>query len=294
MKISNIIILFFLITGCHLSNDCSDLDINEKILKHLTIKAELSYSDGAFVIPYGGYLYNPNTVNTIGNFSIYLIPKEYKLNLDIEQYENYINNINKLSTIIKNFEIYIFLIPKKYLVLTPEGYYPNEKHIECFYKYDENQKKIKWVKSKKLNLSNKNYQYDIFWSERIVKKRVKAYRLSSINKIKNLAINSNWHGHYRYLTDEGHTAGGSWTGVYHDFHISKDSVICRQEGYMAYNKIWYLAQENKDTLELYRYKELNSGTFYKNVKKSLLYWNKSSLYLKEGEEHIKLEKMDKN
>ncbi|MCV6631149.1 MAG: DUF5991 domain-containing protein [Flavobacteriaceae bacterium] len=144
-----------------------------------------------------------------------------------------------------------------------------------------------------------NEKFNINQLLKITKKEDKgclfAENLLKLEQNGKLKVSDNWQGHYRYLTDEGHTAGGSWTGVYHDFYISKDSVICRQEGYMAYNKIWYLAQENKDTLELYRYKELNSGTFYKQVKKSLLYWNKGSLYLKEGKEHIKLEKRgDKN
>lgn len=173
----------------------------------------------------------------------------------------------------------------------------------CYY-YDDNANRYIYLKKKvdtvwhflERSKMKNNIQEIINKETRRIINRIKNENEIFFKKLLKEAKNfsKNWHGHYRYLTDEGHTAGGSWTGVYHDFYISKDSVICRQEGYMAYNKIWYLAQENKDTLELYRYKELNSGTFYKNVKKSLLYWNKGCLYLKEGEEHIKLEKMDKN
>lgn len=112
-----------------------------------------SYSDSFFVTADNGCIYKLDEKNDLGNIIIYLIPKETKsiqLN-EIGDYEEDVNNLN-ITNLKKEFRIYLYIIPKEYLIKTPEGYYQKKKYVKKLFTFNDSSKEWDFLESK--NISN--------------------------------------------------------------------------------------------------------------------------------------------
>lgn len=121
---------------------------------------DYSYMDGYFTIADYGCIYQPNTINKLGNAEVYLVPKkELKENLDIEKEESKIGKMS-IGDLKKSYDIYILIIDKKYLahnVNMDVPYYPNYPYEQAIYKYEDGRYKNTTI----LNISNeKDSQYN--------------------------------------------------------------------------------------------------------------------------------------
>ncbi|MEO8236651.1 MAG: hypothetical protein ABI576_00985 [Flavobacterium sp.] len=113
-------------------------DYSNEALDDLLKCGDYSYMDGYFTIADYGCIYQPSTINKLGNAEVYLVPKkELKENLDIEKEESKIGKMN-INDLKKFFDVYILIIDKKYLthnVNMDVAYYPNYPYKQIIYKY---------------------------------------------------------------------------------------------------------------------------------------------------------------
>jgi len=136
-------IIFFTTTSCKKNNKTKKSNTNtthnlkENIKPYnfdLILKCGYySYNDNFFVTADHGCIYKQDEKNNFGNIVIYLIAKEIKsvpLN-KIEGYEQYVNNL-EINQLKKEFDIYIYLISKEYLIKTPEGYYQKKDMLRSY------------------------------------------------------------------------------------------------------------------------------------------------------------------
>ncbi|PKB18729.1 hypothetical protein [Flavobacterium sp. 5] len=153
MKSIKLLSFFLLFISCK-DNNTKSLEIKEKevaknvaniksvdaneALDNLLKCGDYSYIDGYFTIADFGCIYQPKGINKFGNAEVYLIPKkELKENFDVEKEENNIGRMN-ISSLKKFYDIYIFIIDKKYLTHNPNmdvPYYPSYPYKQTIYKY---------------------------------------------------------------------------------------------------------------------------------------------------------------
>lgn len=119
-----------------------------------------TYGEGFFITADHGCVYNPQENNSFGNIIIFLIPKHKNEKSDID-YEEYVNTL-EASTLKKDFEIYLYIIPYKYLSETPEGYYQNRHHLYEVYKFNRTDNSWKLLRSKFVNtLQERQSEFNI-------------------------------------------------------------------------------------------------------------------------------------
>lgn len=123
-----VIILFFI--NCK-ENDCKVLSNGEvggsqkkitsetlysnEVFNKMIKCGDYSYVDGYFTVPDYGCIYDPSGSNNLGNIELYLLPKKkLNYNFNVEKEENKVNAMN-IVELKKNYNIYLFLIDKKYL-----------------------------------------------------------------------------------------------------------------------------------------------------------------------------------
>ncbi len=123
--------------------------------------------------------------------------------------------------------------------------------------------------------------------QKVIQKKIKPL-------ISNQSISKKWQGNYHYLDEEGHTAGGDWTGHYTEYRITQDTVHLTTSGRMSGREDYYLAEEKGDTLLLYRYQMLwGDKDLYKTVEEEKLYKKGDTYYfLVKGEEKKGVKKSD--
>ncbi|EJL62012.1 hypothetical protein [Flavobacterium sp. CF136] len=138
----------------------NEIPYSEKSIDNLLKCGDYSYIDGCFTIADYGCIYQPNTINKLGNAEVYLVPKkELKENLDVEKEESKIGKMS-IGDLKKFYDIYILIIDKKYLVHNINmdvPYYPNYPYKQAIYKYEDGIYKNTVI----LNISNeKDSQYN--------------------------------------------------------------------------------------------------------------------------------------
>lgn len=141
---------------------------SEKLLDDLLKCGDYSFMDGYFTVPDYGCIYQPPTVNTLGNVEIYLLPKKKLIaENDIENEEGLVAkmSINKLKV---NYDVYILVIDKKYLThndKTDVPYFPHFPYKQLIYKWTDGL----WKNIAILNINDKNdSQYKKWKSEFLI------------------------------------------------------------------------------------------------------------------------------
>jgi hypothetical protein len=182
MKTLKNILFFILISfllGCKKGEEQKLPSYNEKSIEeqknnfdNILKEGDYSWNDGYFITADYGIVYNPKGNNPFGNIILYLIPKN-KFDIKDEEIEEKNQMINSLSieNIKKEFNIYLFLIDKKYLQYLPNGdssYEAKENYTENLYTY-ENQK---WILLDSLNVKNQNEQE---WRENFINRQIKIH-----------------------------------------------------------------------------------------------------------------------
>jgi hypothetical protein len=203
MKLIKLLALLLLFTSCKGNNDSETLkteekntatnivvnetDYSDESLDNLLKCGDYSYMDGYFTIPDYGCIYESNKTNKLGNVEIYLIPKE-KLNLnvdsDIEKEENKINKMG-INNLKKSYDIYVFLIDKKYLkhnVNMDVPYYPNYPYKQIIFKNINGL----WKNTTTLNIDNENDSQYKDWKEKFLNNS------NQISKDKNIELKGDY------------------------------------------------------------------------------------------------------
>jgi hypothetical protein len=193
MKFNKIFILvFFLLICCkNKEKDTVDLIINKEIKESNNFDSILKcgyFSDNGsyFVTADKGCIYNEESDNVFGNLIIYLIANDNK-----KHSEDYVNKL-KTSTLKEEFSIYIYVIPKEYLVDTPEGLYQKEKYIEKLYTFNKDTKKWEIIDLIEINNIEENLK-EQNWRENFINNCIdKNAVLGSIEKSNDFELNGNY------------------------------------------------------------------------------------------------------
>lgn len=169
-KISILILFIIFFEGCKKEQE------NNSILAETTTDNEISFdevlkcseyifSEGYYVTPDYGCIYNPKGDSKFGNVIIYLIPK----NKSISQ-----QDVNSLSEddIKKQFNIVVYLIRKEFLNYNPDSdpvYYQKDKYNEEVYIYE----KEKWIMADSIQIKNSSQnEKEQIWREAFLNKMV--------------------------------------------------------------------------------------------------------------------------
>lgn len=168
IKIFIIILSQFLLISCQKQENIirSTNDIKNPINFDIFLKCnDYSLGDFYYYTPDYGCIYNPQSGNTSGNISIYLIPNSQEITNAYTE-----KTINKLSIdeIKKQFDILLFLVPLKDLNHNEKAdpnYYPKEKFTEYLYKYESKNKNWKLILDKQFNSSEEEQT----WKNNILK-----------------------------------------------------------------------------------------------------------------------------
>lgn len=179
-----------------------------------------SYNDNFFVTADSGCIYKQYDNNDLGNVSIYLIPKVTN-NIRFKEMEDYEENVNSMNiaNLKKEFRIYIYIIPKEYLVQTPEGYYQKKEYIKYLYTFNDESREWDILKSKNIN-DIKEEQEDIKEISLFIDKEIQK---NNKNSLLNSNIN-NWKGIYVFsLKDLEHM--GEKHSIEYSFIIDNNSKI---------------------------------------------------------------------
>jgi hypothetical protein len=168
MKTTLKIILFILLMSCEenkaessvadskeiVGNVNSDtLKYTDQLLDSTLLCGDYSYMHGYFAVPYNGCIYQPNSINKIGNVQIYLIPKRKINENNIENEENLLNTLS-IDELKNNYNIYVFSIDKKFLIHDETReviYYAKSPYKQVVYNYSNG-----WKQIKILNIENGN------------------------------------------------------------------------------------------------------------------------------------------
>jgi hypothetical protein len=203
MKLIKLLALLLLFTSCKDNNDSGTLkteekntatnivvnetDYSDESLDNLLKCGEYSYMDGYFTIPDYGCIYESNKTNKLGNVEIYVIPKE-KLNLnvdsDIEKEEKNINKMD-INNLKKSYDIYIFIIDKKYLmhnVNMDVPYYPNYPYKQIIFKNTNGL----WKNTTTLNINNEDDTQYKDWKDKFLNNS------NEISKDKNIELKGDY------------------------------------------------------------------------------------------------------
>jgi hypothetical protein len=133
----------------------SENDYSEKSLDNLLKCGDYSYMDGYFTVPDYGCIYQPNAINTLGNAEIYLVPKKRASEeFDVEKEENKISKMS-INNFKENFDIYIIIIDKKYLIHNDKmdvPYYPKYPYKQAIFKWKDGA----WGKITTLSINKEN------------------------------------------------------------------------------------------------------------------------------------------
>ncbi|MXO05616.1 hypothetical protein [Flavobacterium sp. HBTb2-11-1] len=132
------------------SNYYSDADF-DNLLKC----GDYSFMDGYFTVPDYGCIYQPPTVNILGNVEIYLLPKKKLITeSDIEKEEDLIAKMS-INNLKMNYDVYILVIDKKYLTHNDKmdvPYFPHFPYKQLIYKWTDGL----WKNIATLNIKDKN------------------------------------------------------------------------------------------------------------------------------------------
>lgn len=194
------------------------------------------FRENYFVTADNGCVYNENS-NTFGNAVIFLVPKN-ELNKEITENINvYISKLNA-KEIEDIFKIFVSIIPKKFLVNTPEGYYQKDQYIRNFYTYNENNDQWVVIDTKEIK-SKQEEQKDFTFIESFIQKNI-----SQNNDTK---VNREWIGDFQF-DFEGSKMEDDFEGNI-VFHITKEKVYLTQNSTSFNSETGKITQKvNKDNI----------------------------------------------
>lgn len=158
--------------------------------------SDYSYNDNYFYTADYGCIYAPNGTNNIGNIIVYLIPKNKRILYNETETNIETQRINGLSNekLKEEFDIYIFLISKEYLVHNDVGdpiYYQKNNYKEQLYTYKNN----KWELVDYIDINeDDDIEKEQKWRERIIENYAKS-QISITNNIQTFRIPKGYYIH---------------------------------------------------------------------------------------------------
>ncbi|WP_165749834.1 DUF5991 domain-containing protein [Cellulophaga sp. Z1A5H] len=192
---------------------------------------------------------------------------------------------NKLKT-RNNFHMVAFLTMKKDIGMAEESgevnyykQYPSNSKIYLF-----NEEKNSWIFIKDVMCES--------FSEEENKKTLLIYEIIGNNlqdKLLNEKKNQNtskWSGTYSWEYNEGRNVAGDYTGSYYELKISEDSTSFTGMGYQTEFKYLCLNSAKKDTLYIYKYKDLVTNKNEIDIFPLIMYKKGDKMFL--NSEEIKL------
>jgi len=137
--------------------------------------SDYSYNDNYFVTADYGCVYNPKEKNIFGNIIVYLFSKE-KLEITDEEINVETKKVNDLSIneYKRNYNIFIYLIPKEFLNYSSNGdpmYYQKESYKEELYTFDAKIKKWILLDCIKINNSLED-KFEQNWRDSLIRKQL--------------------------------------------------------------------------------------------------------------------------
>lgn len=247
-------------------NEISNLNF-DKILKINEYVYNTSDYGGFFTTSYdNGIYYDPKRGNDFGNLVTFLIPKDFLFfkqhSKDISEdgYEKLETYVNKLSIeeFKKDFDIYVLLVDKKYLIATPgydSPYNVTEKFQTDLYQYKNNS----WQKIESFIVdSEEKNNKEIEWRSDFIEKKSKEIQTAFFDSISKIKIDDSWFKSY-ILPLESYEPNYNYTYL---INVAKDSVYIVERPL----KDLLVPYQESDTLFLFHKKSLLEGTKYlKNV-----------------------------
>ncbi len=269
------LILFFAfsIIGCKNNNSEKKEIINsqseisnlnfDKVLKINENVYKTSDYGGFFTTSYdNGVVYDSKGKNDLGNLETFLVPKDflffqnhskYTQNNDYEPLETYINKLS-IEDYKKTFDIYVFLIDKKYLVPTSGGdrpYKTTEKFQTDLYQYKNNS----WQKIESFFVdSSEKEKKEMNWRINFIEKKSNDIRTSFLNSVSKSKIDESWFRDY-ILPLDSYEPNYNYT---YYIKVAKDSAYITERPL----KDLLVPFQNGDTLFLYHKKSLLDGSKY--------------------------------
>ncbi|MBB5635368.1 hypothetical protein HDE68_001256 [Pedobacter cryoconitis] len=209
-----------------------------------------TYEENYFLTADAGCLYNPKGENTFGNLITYLIPKK-ALNINEDNSVSETKKVNNLSIaqLKEDFNIYVYVIDKKYLNYNKTGdpvYYQKDDFAEDLYTYDS--KSRKWSLIDSVSVTSTDHTKEQTWRDGFIQKQVtqltvKPTKVSTAGK-----ISEKWYGTYSFTTNEDKEDWREQQKV--SLLITKDSIIYHAEGYQIDQTYQLSGKENGGALML--------------------------------------------
>ncbi|WP_134151061.1 hypothetical protein [Flavobacterium sp. 270] len=235
----------------------------DKILKINGHIYDSSNGGGFFTTSYDyGITYDPKKGNDFGNLETFLIPKDflffkkhskYFTKDEYEKLQAYVNKLN-IEELKKIFDIYVFLVDKKYLVETPSYDSPNktkENYQTDLYQYKNNS----WEKIESFKVDSEEKRLkETDWRTNSIDKKSKEIQTAFFNSISKLKIDDSWYRDYILLLDSYEP---SYNYTYY-IKVAKDSSYIAERPL----KDLMVPYQDGDTLFLYHKKCLLQGSEY--------------------------------
>lgn len=163
---------------------CSESSaIDDQVAKALdaTIKCggcnTFSKGEGYFNLPDYGCMYSPSAKYNLGLAEVYIIEKKPQSMNSLSE-DAQIQKVNALKTdqIKNNFDVYIYIVDKKYLQFFPKGDSPYEAkypYVQALYNYDNHLNK--WVLINQVTVTAQNLQVTLSQRDHFIQEKVKLY-----------------------------------------------------------------------------------------------------------------------
>lgn len=177
MKTHTIILSLLLFLGCKQSCTKEETTLN---LDSVIFCSNYVYEDGYFTTPSYGCIYNPKKGNELGNLIIYLIPKKKTFKQDAKKI-----NFLKITEIKKKFDIYIYLIDKKYL---DPIYYSEKPYIEQLFHHNEKLDSWELIDSIKIKNFSENIIEQQKWREDFITSKTRNTYKEVVGEKENVAL----------------------------------------------------------------------------------------------------------
>lgn len=170
-----------------------------------------------------------------------------------EKLQAYVNKLN-IEELKETFDIYVFLVDKKYLVETPGYDSPNktkEKYQTDLYQYKNNS----WEKIESFKVDSEEKRLkETDWRTNSIDKKSKEIQTAFFNSISKLKIDDSWYRDYILLLDSYEP---SYNYTYY-IKVAKDSSYIAERPL----KDLMVPYQDGDTLFLYHKKCLLQGSEY--------------------------------
>lgn len=212
---------------------------------------DFSFENGYFVTADYGCIYSPKENNNLGNILIYYIPKN-GINLNTEESVKEINELS-IDELKRKFNIYVFLIEKKYLNYNKSGdpiYYQKDNYMEKLFTNNLNEwELLDSIKIQSLNENNLEQE----WRENFINTKIQKLRTNNFITVNN--ISEKWYGNYSVWLDYG-DIGGQKVGYEIIIEITKDSIKATGDGFQMSFIDLLTAKEENSKLILYHSRNL--------------------------------------